>query len=132
MISDVGISWLASGCPSIQELDITKCKKVTDISLRAIGASLFKLTKIKLQYCENISNVGLRHLTQSCTELKELDLRMVAHISDGTKYGEFGAEGIPAVAQRCKNLQIVNLSGCYRVQEVSNRMEILHFKLYCS
>ncbi|OVA05150.1 Leucine-rich repeat [Macleaya cordata] len=68
MISDVGLSVVASGCPCLTSISLYRCN-VTDIGLESLAKSCSSLQNVNLSYCTNLSDCGIRFLSQECRQL---------------------------------------------------------------
>ncbi|ETV87687.1 hypothetical protein H257_01174 [Aphanomyces astaci] len=117
-VSDIGVRWLAEGCPALTSLDMTHCLKLTDVAMRALGSLTPHLQTLYLGHAKNISDVGLRFLSDGCPRLSLLHLKQLYLVSDGVKR-EFGLEGLQAVAQSCRALTDLDVSGCFQIVERS-------------
>ncbi|KAF0696289.1 Aste57867_12987 [Aphanomyces stellatus] len=117
-VSDVGVQWLVQGCRVLTQVDLTHCYKLTDAAMRSFGSCTTQLQVLHLGHAKNVSDVGLRFLSDGCPRLTLLHLNHLYLISDGVKR-EFGLEGLQAVAQSCRALTDLDLSGCFQLVERS-------------
>jgi hypothetical protein len=128
-ITDVGIGWLAEGCRVLEILEIYGCKKVTDAGLRVLGTHCHAITELDLSYAKNVSDVGLSALSRGCRALKKLKLHTAIFLSDprllpmapNSKTKELIWEehiGVMALTIHCPALEILDLSGCFRLNKV--------------
>ncbi|KAF1331498.1 Glucose-6-phosphate isomerase, partial [Globisporangium splendens] len=115
-LTDAAIKWIAGGCPSLENLDISHVFYLTDVSLRSLGANCHVLKSLRLPNVKNVSNVGLRLLATGCPQLELLHASNLYLVSDGSNR-DFGLEGLRAIAQDCKKLKDLNLSGCFQLVE---------------
>ncbi|XP_066599438.1 uncharacterized protein [Prorops nasuta] len=101
----------------LQELDLSGCNKITDVSLKYAFA--FKeLRVLDLSKCQQITHVGLDHLTRNSPAIEKLNLSRCCNISD---------IGILYITQRLQRLRGLNLKGCSQLtSQVSN-----YVKQYC-
>lgn len=56
-------------------LEISYCKKITDLGLINMSKKCPNLTKLDISNCENITDVSIIELSKNCLSLKHLDLR---------------------------------------------------------
>lgn len=75
-VSDRGVSALARRCRSLQTLDMTGCKKLTDLSLFALAdADLFPgLKDLSFRGCEGVTETGVSWLAMRSTTITRLEL----------------------------------------------------------
>lgn len=57
---------LALYCPNVEHLDLSDCKKISDISINAISRHCSKLLSINLESCVNISDMSLKAISDGC------------------------------------------------------------------
>lgn len=57
---------LAFHCPNIENLDLSECKKITDISTQSISKNCVRLAAINLQSCSNITDDSLKYISDGC------------------------------------------------------------------
>ncbi|KAA0148217.1 hypothetical protein FNF28_07475 [Cafeteria roenbergensis] len=75
-VSDRGVSALARRCRSLQTLDMTGCKRLTDLSLFALAdADLFPgLKDLSFRGCEGVTETGVSWLAMRSTTITRLEL----------------------------------------------------------
>lgn len=126
-ITDVGLNWLAEGCPALAEIDLTACNKITDAGLRGIGSHCHSLTAINITGCKIVSDVGISSVTSGCPILKRLVCGGLYLLSDPRITPAKRAEadqawqpviGIAALAVQCKELEHLDVHGCFRLNQV--------------
>ena len=59
--------------PDMTSLNLSQCRKVTDVGLWAIARHCTKLRELTLSQCEGVTNIGLRSLAMKCTSIQVLD-----------------------------------------------------------
>jgi Leucine Rich repeat len=108
-ITDVGLSALGSRCVELQTIDLSGCVDVTDIGLSALGHGCSQLQTINLFGCEGITDVGLSALGHGCRQLQTIDLFGCQGITD---------VGLSALGHGCSQLQKIDLAFCYLITDV--------------
>lgn len=82
-ISDVALRYITQGLPTLVQLDLSSCQRVTDAGVCQIGISpsaIKTLYELDLSSCKLITEVSLDHLAK-CEALTRLDLRYVPQVS---------------------------------------------------
>ncbi|RLN98776.1 hypothetical protein BBJ28_00002976 [Nothophytophthora sp. Chile5] len=115
-LTDAGVQWLAAGCAQLTRLDLTGALDLTDAACAALGSRCPELRALRLGGVKGVSDVGLRLLANGCAKLEVLHATNLYLISDGSNR-DFGLEGLRAIAAGCHELQELNLSGCFQLQE---------------
>nr|KAE8935046.1 hypothetical protein PF009_g14993 [Phytophthora fragariae] len=115
-LTDAGVQWMASRCAQLTRLDLTGAIGLTDATCAALGAGCPELRVLRINGVKGISDVGLRLLAAGCAKLELLHAANLYLVSDGSNR-DFGLEGLRAIASRCPELQDLNLSGCFQLQE---------------
>eukprot|EP00968_Pinguiococcus_pyrenoidosus_P007801 scaffold529_cov308-Pinguiococcus_pyrenoidosus.AAC.93 len=113
MLSDAGMSWLASGCSALTILMIAE-SKVTNAGVRMLAAGCPFLKELDLQNANRVTDVGVRYLSEGCKGIVKLNLRGLFFLSDGMKR-DFGLEGLQALCGNVRGLQDLCLAGCFQV-----------------
>lgn len=57
---------LANHCHNIEQLDLSECNKITDISTESISRHCSKLASINLESCSNITDNSLKYVSDGC------------------------------------------------------------------
>eukprot|EP00956_Cyclotella_meneghiniana_P017213 scaffold27829_cov64-Cyclotella_meneghiniana.AAC.13 len=104
MISDTGISWLASWSKELRHLDLSNCNKITNKGIRHVG-------EVNLSYCPRIGERGLKALSK-CEKLNILDLNGCTGVTDQAILHLCDGEFIPG-------LRHLYLAGCKRVGDTA-------------
>ncbi|CAO1302107.1 unnamed protein product [Diamesa serratosioi] len=76
LITDLTLSILAIGCPSLEKLTLSHCELITDDGIRSLAAgscAAESLSVLELDNCPNITDATLEHLT-SCHNLQRIEL----------------------------------------------------------
>jgi F-box/leucine-rich repeat protein 10/11 len=82
-ITDVALRYITQGLPTLVQLDLSSCQRITDAGVCQIGISLSAiktLYELDLSSCKLITEVSLDHLSK-CEALTRLDLRFVPQVS---------------------------------------------------
>ncbi|CAF2036211.1 BnaA09g03940D [Brassica napus] len=137
LVDDDGLQYLENGCPSLQEIDVTRCERslcirsitelltkhqsskhlktlwidgarVSDSSLLTLSSSCRSLTDIGVSKCVGVTDIGITGLARNCINLKTLNLACCGFVTDAA---------ISAVAQSCRNLETLKLESCHMITE---------------
>jgi len=73
-LEDHAVETIASYCRDLQDLDLSKSFKLSDLSLYALAHGCPNLTKLNISGCTAFSDAGLEYLTKFCQKLKILNL----------------------------------------------------------
>jgi len=104
MITDEEIIYLVESCSErLESLDLSSCNKIKEKSFRAIAEKCSKtLTSLKLRFSTSIHDVLVEKYISQCVNLKYLNLSKCYYV---------GLYGLQFIAQRCKKLEVLDLSG---------------------
>lgn len=58
---------LAQHCPNIEYLDLSECKKVTDVSIESLSRHCIKLLSLNVCSCSNITDNSLKFISDGCS-----------------------------------------------------------------
>ena len=81
---DQGVSFLAM-LQSLEELDLSDCKQLTDHALVYLAVSAKKLKVLNLSNCEKITDKGIEYILSNTSVLKDLQ---VVYLSDCYKISD--------------------------------------------
>lgn len=81
-VTDDGLSEIADGCPLLERIYLAKCSKITDKGLIAIARKCPKLAGVTLESCSGIENEGLRAIGRSCSMLNFISIKDCAGVGD--------------------------------------------------
>eukprot|EP00029_Vermamoeba_vermiformis_P001491 TRINITY_DN11667_c0_g1_i1.p1 TRINITY_DN11667_c0_g1~~TRINITY_DN11667_c0_g1_i1.p1 ORF type:complete len:183 (-),score=24.20 TRINITY_DN11667_c0_g1_i1:56-604(-) len=87
---------------NVRSINLKKCNKITNKTLRSISVNCMKLTRINLTQCNLITDAGLLELVK-CQELQRIDL---------TGCTEVTSAALVKLMKQCTNLQSLHLRGC--------------------
>ncbi|XP_076752283.1 F-box and leucine-rich repeat protein 13 isoform X2 [Xylocopa sonorina] len=110
-----GFSLIRLKC--LQELDLSGCNKITDVSLKHAFAFL-ELRILNLSQCQQITHIGLNYLSKNNPAIENLNLNHCYNISD---------IGISYLAQRLHRLKRLLIQGCSQLTD--HTLDFI--KLYC-
>ncbi|XP_031488093.1 EIN3-binding F-box protein 2-like [Nymphaea colorata] len=102
-VTDVGLSAIARGCPSLKVLSIWDVPSISDASLCEIAQGCHQLEKLDLSHCPMITDRGLVAIAENCPNLSSLTLESCPRVRN---------EGLQAIGRSCSNLQSVNINDC--------------------
>lgn len=80
-----GVNALCATQPSITELDLSFCARITDTALSSICTNLIDLQKLSVQSCRAITDLGISYLSQ-LQHLSDLDLQGLERITSEGRY----------------------------------------------
>ncbi|KAK9705576.1 hypothetical protein RND81_07G067500 [Saponaria officinalis] len=120
---------LTSNGHNMKELVLANCVNVTNSSLKVIAEKCPQLCVLDLCYLRKLTDVGMAHLANGCSGIQDLRLCRNAFSDDaiaafleasGESLKELSLNNITKVgqnttislAQRCKNLEMLDLSWC--------------------
>lgn len=81
-VEDEGLMEIARGCHSLEKLDLTKCPSISNKGLVAIAENCPNLTCLTIESCRNIGNEGLQAIGRCCTKLESLAIRDCPLVGD--------------------------------------------------
>lgn len=87
-------------CPQLTFLDLTRCEKIRDASLAAVGACCPRLETLLLYATPNLTDAGFEALAPGVPRLTHLDITGLKLITD---------RAIVALANHCRALRILHL-----------------------
>ncbi|KAL9394559.1 hypothetical protein Peur_013844 [Populus x canadensis] len=109
-LEDHAVETIARYCHDLQDLDLSKSFKLSDLSLYALAHGCPNLTKLNISGCTAFSDAGLEYLTKFCQKLKILNLcGCVKGATDRALQG---------IGRNCSQLQSLNLGWCEGVGDV--------------
>lgn len=118
-ITDKGLSAIAEGCSDLHVLRLAGCRFVTDKTLLTLSINCRNLEELCLQGCSNITDTGLMSLANGCKRIKFLDMNKCSNIGD---------IGISNIAKACaSSLTTLKLLDCYKIGDDS----ILSLAKFC-
>ncbi|KAE9457722.1 hypothetical protein C3L33_10379, partial [Rhododendron williamsianum] len=104
-LSDECLAKLASTCPTLEVLDVSSCKGITEKGIADSLKSNSKIRKLLINECGGIMNIG------NGFELPELEFL------EATRSG-INDDGLVVIGNRCDKLFKLNLNGCLGVTTV--------------
>ncbi|XP_010907279.1 EIN3-binding F-box protein 1 [Elaeis guineensis] len=81
-ISDIGLSEIASGCPMLEKLDLCQCPLISDKGLIAVARKCPNLTSLMVESCLSIGNEGLQAIGRCCPKLKSIVIKDCPRVGD--------------------------------------------------
>ncbi|CAN1120530.1 EIN3-binding F-box protein 1 [Linum perenne] len=102
-VTDLGLSAIACGCPSLRTLSLWNVTLVGDHGLSEIAKECHSLEKLDLCHCPSISDMGLASIAQNCPNLSSVSIESCSNI---------GNSGVEAIAKFCPKLQSVSIKDC--------------------
>ncbi|XP_034699865.1 EIN3-binding F-box protein 1-like [Vitis riparia] len=102
-VTNLGLSKIAHGCPSLRVLSLWNVSAVGDEGLFEIGNGCHMLEKLDLCQCPLISDKGLIAIAKNCPNLTALTIESCANI---------GNESLQAIGSLCPKLQSISIKDC--------------------
>ena len=113
-ISDVELALFVETCTQITSINISKCRKVTDIGIMQIVKACRNIKRLILNestaYSGNVTDAGLGSVALFSGELAELKICFCPAVTDA---------GIQAVAEGCHNLKSLHITGCIALSDAA-------------
>ncbi|XP_044460878.1 F-box/LRR-repeat protein 3-like isoform X2 [Mangifera indica] len=116
-VTDEGLSSVVTKHRDLKKLDITCCRKITDVSIAQTTSSCTMLISFKMESCTLVPREAFVLIGQRCHFLEELDL------TDN----EIDDEGLKSIS-RCSKLSILKLGICLNITGVG----LAHVGMSCS
>ena len=112
-VTNLGLSSIAHGCPSLKALTLWNVPYIGDDGLSEIAKGCNLLEKLDLCQCPTISNKALIAIAENCPNLTSLNIESCSKI---------GNEGLEAIGRLCPKLHSVSIKDCPLVRDhgVSN------------
>ncbi|KAF5725830.1 hypothetical protein HS088_TW23G00560 [Tripterygium wilfordii] len=108
-VSNIGLSAIARGCPSLKVLSLWNVPSVGDEGLFEIAQECCLLENLNLSHCPSISDKGLVAIAKKCPNLTVLNIESCSKIGD---------EGIQAAGKFCPRLQSISIKHCPRITDL--------------
>jgi len=108
-LSDDALLAVASSCARLQELRLYNCPGITDAAVQQLGRAGGTLRVLDASSCERVSDEGLVGMAANCPHLHTLCLEESA-VTD---------EGLLAVFGHCRKLATVKLAYCANITDVA-------------
>ncbi|KAL8136107.1 hypothetical protein AgCh_010634 [Apium graveolens] len=102
-VTDLGLSAIAHGCPSLRVLSLWNVPSIGDEGLLKIARECHLLEKLDLSECPSISNKGLVAVAENCPNLTAVTIESCRKI---------GNESLQAIGRCCPNLQSLTIKNC--------------------
>lgn len=102
-VTDLGLTAISRGCPSLKALSLWNVDSVTDAGLSEIANNCNMLEKLDLSMCASISDKGLLAVARSCPNLVSLTIESCPKIAN---------EGLQAIGRCCPKLRSVSIKDC--------------------
>ncbi|XP_047530461.1 F-box/LRR-repeat protein 14-like isoform X1 [Vanessa atalanta] len=116
---------------SLQELNISGCNRITDVSL-TYAFSFKELRRLNLSRCQQITVDGIKHLVKNCPSIEYLNLNdcynlkddAVVEIVKGLKRlqylelrgcNQLTDKTLEAIKEHCKILKVLDVQGCHNI-----------------
>ena len=104
------INELSKWCPLLQNINLSRCYRITDKSVIELSKECSLLKTIKLNCCRNITDSSVIELSKGCPLLQHIDLKYCNNITDAC---------VIEISKRCPLLHNINLMGCKNITNTS-------------
>lgn len=138
IVTDATVQEVVVTVPQLLGLNLSTCSHVTDAGLLAIARFATRnFHTIHLAHCNKITELGLRHLAHSCrlvfvdlSDCPQLNNTVLQSLAAGSWMIEtfimqrcqgVSDPGIVKLAQCCKNLRHLDISGCLHIGEYGDK-----------
>nr|XP_017252454.1 PREDICTED: EIN3-binding F-box protein 2-like isoform X2 [Daucus carota subsp. sativus] len=102
-VTDLGLSAIAHGCPSLRVLSLWNVPLMGDEGLLKIAKECHLLEKLDLSECPSVSNKGIIAVAENCPNLTAITIESCPRI---------GNESLKAIGLCCPNLQSITVKNC--------------------
>ncbi|KAK4774751.1 hypothetical protein SAY86_009686 [Trapa natans] len=109
-VGDASLLEIAKSCPLLEKLDLRHCHLVTDKSLAALAKGCPNLTEVTIDSCRNIGNEGLLSLGKGCTNLKSVSVKDCPLIGDQGIAGLLSNASFILTKLKLQGLNVTDLS----------------------
>ncbi|XP_078428012.1 EIN3-binding F-box protein 1-like [Wolffia australiana] len=105
-VTDEGLIQIANNCPFLEELSLVGCSQISDSGIAAIARRCPKLSKLAINSCQRVGDHGFRSVGRACPGLTSIS------ISDCPLLGDQAIAGLLATSDRSnvKELRLQNLN----------------------
>lgn len=109
-VTDRGLCGIAEGCSDLKSLHLAGCRLISDSTLEALSNNCRNLEELVVQGCINITDYGLTVLVSGCRHIKHLDVNKCTNVGDA---------GISSISEACSaSLRTLKMLDCYKVGDV--------------
>ena len=108
-VDDDFIHQLCLVCPTIQQLVLQKCVRVTNVGLCSLADFLW-VEVLDITGCSRITDDGIEILTSACTGLLKLSMK---------KLNKITARTINAVSRACACIELLDVRECINISQQS-------------
>lgn len=102
-VTNLGLSKIAHGCPSLRVLSLWNVSAVGDEGLLEIAKGCLMLEKLDLCQCPSVSDKGLIAIAENCPNLSALTIESC---------GKIGNESLQTIGRLCTKLQSISIKDC--------------------
>ena len=103
-------SWVASWGKTIQHINVSDCKWLTDLVIQKIADSCIDLRSLNIEGCFQVSDYGMDEIAASCTRLRKINV-FLSGVSE---------KGFGRLLRKCPDLENIKLGSrgnCHRMLE---------------
>lgn len=99
------------GCICLEDLDLSHCSQLTDHAIKVLGDCCPGLKRLNVKECIQISDIGI----VSLNALKSLESINISRKNLSSRITDVS---LLALAEGCRDLQSISLSGCEMITDV--------------
>jgi hypothetical protein len=99
---------LAKSCQELKSINVDKCEKLTDVTIRAIARHCKSLESIDVSSCRKLTDGDLAEVMESCRHLKSIHVNSCVNLTDKT---------IRAITRNCKSLEFIDVDWCQELTD---------------
>ena len=101
-------SWIATWGKTIQQINVSDCKWITDFVVQDIAVNCTDLRSLNLEGCFQVSDTGIDEIASNCTRLRKINV-FLSGVSE---------EGFGRLLRQCPYLESIKLGSrgnCHRM-----------------
>lgn len=103
MLTDVGITAVATHCSRLTALDVGWNPRITDVGVIALAKGCTQLQSFELSFCDKITSASVVAIAMHCRSLHALDIQCCHSVYN---------DGISALQVLGKELKFLHVGGC--------------------
>ncbi|KAJ0977769.1 hypothetical protein J5N97_013243 [Dioscorea zingiberensis] len=109
-VSDEGLSEIANGCPMLEKLDLSQCPLISDKGLIAVAQKCPNLRSLSIQSCSKVGNDGLQAIGRGCSQLQTVSIDNCPLVGDHGIAGLVSSASSTLTKIKLNNLKISDIA----------------------